>query len=61
MLVIATEETVVRYEDVEASAHEFGEVLLVMRLGGRHMQWGDPLRKLETPDIFQSPIEQPQY
>lgn len=46
MLVLATQEVVRPYEDVVDSAEEIGEVLLVMRIGGRHMQWGEPVGEL---------------
>jgi len=46
MLVLATEEIVTPYRDVEDASDKLGEVLLIMRLGGRHMQWEDPNRKL---------------
>jgi len=42
MLVLATQEVVRPYRDVVEAAEEIGEVLLVMRIGGRHMQWGEP-------------------
>ena len=41
MLVLATEEVVEPHRDVVAAADDLGDVLLVMRVGGRHMQWGD--------------------
>lgn len=46
MLVLATEEVVASHKDVVSASEEVGEVLLVMRLGGRHMKWGDPNREL---------------
>ena len=46
MLVVATEEIVKPHRDVEEASAKLGEVLLVMRIGGRHMQWGDPRREL---------------
>ncbi len=42
MLVVATEEVVATHMDPEEAAEELGEVLLVLRIGGRHMHWGDP-------------------
>lgn len=42
MLVVATQEVVRPYRDVVGASQDIGEVLLVMRLGGRHMQWGEP-------------------
>jgi hypothetical protein len=46
MLVLATQELVRPYEDVVKSAEDIGEVLLVMRIGGRHMKWGEPAGEL---------------
>ena len=46
MLVLATEEVVASHRDVVKAAEELGEVLLVMRIGGRHMDWSDPSREL---------------
>jgi hypothetical protein len=46
MLVLATQEVVRPYEDVVESARKVGDVLLVMRVGGRHMQWGEPAGEL---------------
>jgi hypothetical protein len=46
MMVIATEQVVRGHREVENAADEIGEVLLVMRLGGRHMHWGEPAREL---------------
>lgn len=46
MLVLATEEVVLVHRDVVDAAEDFGEVLVVMRIGGRHQQWGDPRREL---------------
>ncbi|MBI4581191.1 MAG: hypothetical protein HY718_15925 [Planctomycetes bacterium] len=48
MLVVATQEVVKPYRDVESAANRIGEVLLVMRLGGRHMHWGDPRQELAS-------------
>ncbi len=48
MLVVATEEVVRPYKDVVDAADELGEVLLVMRLGGRHMHWGEPPPELAS-------------
>lgn len=42
MLVLSTEEIVRPYRDVENASERIGEVLAVMRIGGRHMHWGDP-------------------
>ncbi|GMU20703.1 MAG: hypothetical protein AMXMBFR13_07990 [Phycisphaerae bacterium] len=46
MLVLATEEVIEPYDDPEETSDELGEVLVVMRLGGRHMHWGEPGREL---------------
>jgi hypothetical protein len=46
MLALATEEIVKPYHDPVGAADDIGEVLLVMRLGGRHMHWGNPAREL---------------
>lgn len=48
MLAIATEEIVRKHRDVDDAADEIGSVLLVMRLGGRHMHWGEPARELAS-------------
>ena len=42
MLALATEEIVEPHRDVVAAANDIGDILLVMRVGGRHMHWGDP-------------------
>lgn len=46
MMVVATEQIVECHEDPVDAAGEIGEVLLVMRVGGRHMHWGDPRNEL---------------
>ncbi len=46
MMVLATQEVIRPYEDAVSAAEEIGEVLLVMRIGGRHMQWGEPAGEL---------------
>lgn len=46
MLALATEEVVASHKDVARASGEVGEVLLVMRIGGRHMKWSDPNREL---------------
>lgn len=46
MLAVATQEIVEPYEDVVSASSEIGEVMLVMRVGGRHMHWGDPAAEL---------------
>lgn len=48
MLALATEEIVKPYRDPVDAADDIGEVLLVMRLGGRHMEWGQPARELAS-------------
>jgi len=48
MLALATQEIVEPHRDVEEAAEDLGEVLLVMRIGGRHMHWGDPRRELAS-------------
>ena len=40
MLALATEEVVKQHHDMEHAADDIGEILLVMRVGGRHMHWG---------------------
>jgi len=46
MMVVATEQIIECHEDPVDAAGDIGEVMLVMRLGGRHMHWGDPRREL---------------
>jgi len=46
MLLVATSEVVKGYQDPDEAADKIGEVLVVMRLGGRHMHWGEPAREL---------------
>jgi hypothetical protein len=46
MLLVATNEVIKGYDDPDEAADKIGEVLLVMRLGGRHMHWGEPARAL---------------
>lgn len=46
MMVVATEQIVECHEDPEDAADEIGEILVVMRVGGRHMHWGDPRKEL---------------
>jgi hypothetical protein len=41
MLVLATEEVLEAHRDPVEAASELGEVVLVMRLGGRHWHWGE--------------------
>ena len=54
MLVLATEEVIETHRDPVRAATDIGEVLLVMRIGGRHMQWGDPSDELVF-DVVASP------
>lgn len=42
MLVLATEQVIESHRDPVRAADDLGEVILVMRIGGRHMHWGDP-------------------
>jgi hypothetical protein len=46
MLVLATQEVVRPHRDAVHAAEHIGEVVLVMRIGGRHMKWGDPRAEL---------------
>lgn len=46
MLVLATQEIIETHRDPVDAAQDLGEVLLVMRVGGRHMQWRDPAGEL---------------
>jgi hypothetical protein len=48
MLALATEQILKPYHDPVGAADDIGEVLLVMRLGGRHMHWGNPARELAS-------------
>ncbi len=50
MLALATEEIVKSHRDPNSAADAVGEVLLVMRIGGRHMQWGDPRHELASSE-----------
>lgn len=45
MLVVATEEVVKPYKRVTRASDDIGDILLVMRIGGRHMQWGERPRE----------------
>lgn len=42
MMVLATEEVIRNHRDPVKASAAIGDVLLVMRIGGRHMHWGDP-------------------
>jgi hypothetical protein len=46
MLVLATEGVIEPHRDAVKAADDLGEVLVVMRLGGRHMQWGNPTEEM---------------
>lgn len=46
MMVVATQAVVETHENPVTAADRIGEVLLVMRLGGRHMHWGDPRQEV---------------
>jgi len=48
MLVLATEEVVEAHRDPVSEADRLGEVVLVMRIGGRHMHWGQPRQELAS-------------
>lgn len=39
MLVMATDEILPTHEDPVAAANDLGQVILVIRIGGRHMHW----------------------
>ncbi len=45
-LVLATEEVIEPHRDAVKAAEDIGEVLVVMRLGGRHMHWGNPAQEV---------------
>jgi hypothetical protein len=46
LLLVATCELLDSFQDPEDGAECIGEVLVVMRLGGRHKHWGEPGREL---------------
>jgi len=46
MLVVATQQIVKPYRDAEEAADGIGDILVVMRVGGRHMHWGKPQAEL---------------
>lgn len=46
MLVLATDEVLPVHTDPVRAASELGDVVLVMKLGGRHMHWGRPAEEL---------------
>ena len=48
MLVLATDEILPAHEDPVEAAKKLGEVVLVLRLGGRHQQWGNPAAELAS-------------
>lgn len=45
MLAVATEETVKPYKKITRAADDIGEIVLIMRIGGRHHQWGERPRE----------------
>jgi len=45
MLVLATDEILPAHEDPIAAAEELGQVVLVMRVGGRHLHWGNSVQE----------------
>ncbi len=46
MMVLATDELLPRHEDPVSAAKKLGQIVLVMRLGGRHHQWGRSAQEL---------------
>lgn len=46
MLVVTTEEIAEARQDAEVAGARIGEVMLIMRIGGRHMHWGQPSQEL---------------
>ncbi len=46
MMVVATQAVVKTHKDPVDAAGDIGEVLVVMRIGGRHMHWGDPRQEV---------------
>ncbi len=46
MLVVTTEEIAEARQDAEVAGARIGEVMLIMRIGGRHMHWGEPSQEL---------------
>ncbi len=48
MLVVATQAIVETHEDPVKASNRIGDVMVVMRLGGRHMHWGDPRSELAS-------------
>ncbi len=46
MLVLATDEILPPHTDPIKAASELGHIVLVMKLGGRHMHWGNPPQEL---------------
>ena len=45
MMVVATEEVVKPHRDVVSASDHLGEIMVVMRVGGRHQHWGDPTQE----------------
>jgi len=48
MLVLATDEILPVHEDPVSTASELGQVVLVMRIGGRHLHWGPAAQEAEN-------------
>jgi hypothetical protein len=46
MLAVATQAIVEPYRDAVKAADDLGEIMLVMRIGGRHRHWGEPQAEL---------------
>jgi hypothetical protein len=47
MVVLATDEILPKHEDPVASARKLGQVVLIMRIGGRHQHWGFPAQEAD--------------
>jgi len=45
MLVLATDEVLPAHEDPVQAASKLGQVVMVMRIGGRHLHWGAPAQE----------------
>lgn len=66
MMVLATDEVLPPHEDPIAAAGELGQVVLVMRVGGRHLQWGcepseatasiESTEAIESVEITEAPV-----
>ena len=48
MLVLATDEVLPTHKDPVSAARDLGQVILVLRIGGRHLHWGDPAQEAEV-------------